>query len=105
MTTTHTHFYAVIQPDELTIERLERSTPFELEEAQKLVGGGYIELVPQVIDWAHLEEKLETGDHGVVVLCNEDGLSKGFDFNPVATSMIGINLVGPVIVCDARLFE
>ena len=53
----------------------------------------------------HLEEKLETGDHGVVVLCNEDGLSKGFDFNPVATSMIGINLVGPVIVCDARLFE
>ena len=66
---------------------------FSLKQLQDAVGGGLIQMIrrvkPQHRDWSY---------HGHLFLANEEGMLKEMDYNEVATSMVGIHLVGPVAV-------
>ena len=63
---------------------------YTLEELQKAIGGGYIEIV-------------RTRDNRLMVI-DEEGKLKGFPVNPVATAMYRYGpedpIVGDVLVCD-----
>ena len=63
---------------------------FTLEEMQKAIGGGYIQIV-------HTKD-------GQLMVLDEEGKLKGFPVNPVATDLYVYGdqdpIVGDVLVCD-----
>jgi len=66
---------------------------FTLDQLQAAVGGGYIKMV-------NIPKQPK-----MVMLVDEDGLSKGLPVNYPASGLVGRCIVGPVAVIDRRLFK
>ena len=68
---------------------------YTLEELQKAIGGGYIEIV-------HTKD-------GRLMVMDEEGKLKGFPVNPVATGLYRYGsqdpIVGDVLVCDEETID
>ena len=99
----------VIKPNEKNVEVIERDTPFELEELQKLVGG-YIEVLPDIIDLRNINGH-ETGNVGVwkLMVVNEEGLILGLPYNEQATNLLThfnpYGIRGTAVLMDEGLLE
>ena len=93
--------YAILKPGDSVLEIQHRSEPFTLAEMQELIGG-YARDVHG--NWSALCHELKCDQ--VIVLADEDGLLKrDLAFNECALAVLGVELLGNVVVCDARLFE
>ena len=93
--------YAVLKPGDSVLEIQHRSEPFTLAEMQKQIGG-YVQDVHG--NWSALCHELKCDQ--VIVLADEDGhLKEDLAFNECALAVLGVELLGNVVVCDARLFE
>ena len=64
----------------------------DLDTMQKIVGG-----LIEFVYTATLAAR-----QGVDVICNEEGLLCNLDYNPVASAVLGHDLVGPILVVDNR---
>ena len=64
---------------------------FTLKQLQSAVGG-YIEQV--------MPRSANDAPSGVVFLCDEEGLLKEKPFNPLASALVGHNIVGDLVVID-----
>ena len=109
MGNTKQHRFIVIEPDHTELAIQERAEPFALEEMQKAVGG-YIEAIPMVIVSADaacaivaVNNLLET--ESFFVFANEDGRMLKQKPNPLASAVLGVQLLGPVLVCSSELVE
>lgn len=93
----------------------ENGTDFKLAEVQAFVEG-YVE----VFDVGYLKRNEAHGCDGVAVcgggptvtvadddifLCNEEGLLRGFEQNPLASALAGRLIVGPVVLCKDSEFR
>ena len=65
----------------------ENGTDYELSELQGLVGG-WIEVV-------NLQES------GYILVVNEEGLLKGLPWNPAASAVAGMDIVGDAVLCPS----
>ena len=93
--------YAILKPGDSVLATEQRSEPFTLAEIQKMVGG-YVQLIGG--DWSAFCHELKCDQ--VIVLAHEDGhWKKDIAFNECALAVLGVELLGNVVVCDARLFE
>tara|TARA_R100000458_G_C8091952_1_gene122257 strand:- start:28 stop:315 length:288 start_codon:yes stop_codon:yes gene_type:complete len=93
--------YAVLKPGDSVLATEQRAEPFKLAEVQKMVGG-FVQLIDG--NWSALCHELQCDQ--VIVLANEDGhWKKDLALNECALAVLGVELLGNVVVCDARLFE
>ena len=104
----------IIKPNEKNVEVIERDTPFELEELQKLVGG-YIEVMPDRIDLRNINGH-ETGSSALgymgvwkLMVVNEEGLILGLPYNEQATNLLThfnpYGIRGTAVLMDEGLLE
>jgi hypothetical protein len=70
---------------------------FTLKELKAAIGGGYIEVVPLISS--------SGSSMGKLIVCDEDGRSKGLPFNEQASAVFGMyvhggDFVGDILVCN-----
>ena len=93
--------YAILKPGDSVLATQQRAEPFTLAEMQKMVGG-YVQLIGG--NWSALCHELKCDQ--VIVLANQDGhFKRDIELNECALAVLGVELLGNVVVCDARLFE
>lgn len=109
MGNTKKHRFVIIEPNHTELAVQERAEPFALKEMQEAVGG-YVEAIPLVIVSADaacaiiaVNNLLKT--ERFYVFANEDGRRLKQKPNPLASAVLGVELLGPVLVCSDELIE
>ena len=81
------------------IENAKKGTP-NLEQLQEAVGG-YIESVERYMSpvmRSELEDSRMYGREICAVYVNEEGRMRALDYNPFATALCGLSVVGPAVI-------
>ena len=109
MSETTLHRFIVIEPNHTELHFQKRAKTFQLKEMQEAVGG-YIEAIPMRIVSKQaarriiaINEMLHTESFYVFV--NEDGRRMDQEPNTLASDLLGVDLLGPVLVCSSQLVE
>ena len=103
------HRFILIQPEHTELDFQNRNNVFTLEEMQKAVGG-YIEAIPMRLVSKQsarriiaISEMLHT--ESFYVFANEEGIRMKQEHNQLASDLLGVDLLGPILVCSSELVE
>ena len=109
MSETSLHRFLIIEPHHDFPKIEERGEPFSLKEMQAAVGGDIepINLISVSYDARRRANDLKDMllSEGVYIFANEEGRRLKQEFNPLASKLIGVELVGPVLICSSELIE